>query len=76
MKAAVQPTLPQSGPNSLSVTSDQVYMTNAGAIPKLHMSDKLSYCTPKALVVLVRRAIRPSSASRMPAMNTAIAAST
>ncbi len=76
MKAALQPTLPQSGPYALSVDSDHVYITSAGARPKLHMSERLSYCTPNALCVLVRRATRPSSASRIAAANTAIAAST
>ena len=75
MKAAAQPILPHSEPYSVSDDSDQVYMTRAGARPKLTRSESESYCTPKSLWVPVRRATRPSRPSSTPATKTASAAS-
>ena len=48
--------------------------SNAGASPKDIRSDKLSYCSPKSLCVLVMRATRPSSPSNKPATIMAMAA--
>src|SRR5215469_9229580 len=50
-------------------SSDNVhkYRTAAGATPKLTKSDKLSSSAPKLDVALSRRAMRPSSPSKMPA---------
>jgi hypothetical protein len=75
MKAAAQPSLPHSGPKSLSVDSDHAYITSAGAMPKLIRSDKESYCTPNSLCVPVSRATRPSRPSSTAAMKIATAAS-
>jgi len=49
-------------------------MTSAGATPNDTMSERLSNCSPNALCVCVMRATRPSMPSRMPATNTASAA--
>ena len=46
----------------------------AGATPKETMSARLSYSLPKKLSVRVRRAMRPSSVSKIIAANTAIVA--
>ena len=74
MNAAAQPILPQTGPEARNSDSDQVYMTSAGARPKLTRSDSESYCTPKSLWVPVRRATLPSMLSSSAATNTATAA--
>ena len=75
MNAAAQPSLPHNGPKSRSADSDHVYITSAGASPKLIRSDSESYCTPNSLWVLVIRATRPSRPSSTAATNTAMAAS-
>ena len=49
-------------------------MISAGAAPNETMSERLSYCSPNALCVLVRRATLPSRLSSTIATNTAIAA--
>ena len=46
------------------------YATTAGARPKATMSDRLSYCLPNSLWVLVQRAMRPSRPSQTMAMKT------
>ena len=60
MNAAAQPILPQAEPYSFSEDSDHVYMTSAGARPKLTMSDNESYWTPNSVCVLVNRATDPN----------------
>src|SRR5690625_1256778 len=69
INADAQPILP-------SEDKAQLNMTKAGARPNDTMSDRLSYCSPKALEVLVRRATRPSRPSRIIATNMATAALT
>ena len=75
MNAQAQPSLPHSGPTSRSADSDHVYITSAGASPKLTRSDSESYCTPNSVCVPVMRATRPSMPSSTAARNTAMAAS-
>src|SRR5690606_26537305 len=73
-KAMAQPTRPAMPPSNFSEDSDQWYITRAGARPKLTRSASESYWTPKALLVPVRRATRPSMPSAIAATNTAMAA--
>ena len=67
MNAASQPHLPRP-------RSDHSYMISAGAAPNDTMSDRLSYCSPNALCVLVIRATRPSRLSSTIATKIAMAA--
>ncbi len=75
MNAAARPSLPNGGPKSFSAESDQLYITSAGASPKLSRSESESYCTPNSVWVPVSLATRPSMPSSSAAMKTATAAS-
>ena len=54
--------------------AERRFWRTAGATPKETMSERLSYCTPKSLWVLVIRATRPSKPSKTMATNMAMAA--
>ena len=55
-------------PRRPSVLRPHANVSTAGAIPNEMMSAIESNCTPNSLAVPVRRAMRPSSMSRMTAM--------
>ena len=56
--AAIHPSRPKG-------FSTQEYARKAGAMPKVIISANESYCIPKALVVFVIRAMRPSNPSKI-----------
>src|SRR6185437_9900248 len=58
MKAQAQPNLPHSGPISRIAESDHVYITSAGARPKLTRSESESYWTPNSVWVPAIHAIQ------------------